>query len=183
MKLIHEQAVELWLIVKSMDKNENPSIYIFMELLNRPYIKDVLPKNIVELCQEINNEKGFGELSEDEKTEIKAFAIKLFEKKKKMKEDNSSSSQRWVSRLANFGQVFHIITTISVILGIISLFVGGFSWWIIGLFWGNWEASGALNVAAVRLREEERPYWELPVHILIVLAVSVALIYVSIKNF
>ena len=81
-----------------------------------------------------------------------------------------------------FLKIFMFLTIAINILAIVSIFVGGFNWWIIGLAIGTWWAKGATKMAIQKQVVEPGPKWELPAHYVIHITITVALIIVSVIN-
>jgi hypothetical protein len=169
---IHKKAVDLWLIAKEQDENANPTIFIYSELTGKTSEKYPQAKDICELCDGINDILSHPKLSEQDKIEIQKYGIIQF------RESERPSSIPFF----NFLKIFTFLTFSINVLAIISIFVGGLNWWIIGLTIGTWWAKGATKMAIQKQVTDPGPKWELPAHYVIHITLIVALIIVCVKN-
>ena len=174
MKEIHKRAVEMWLFAKQNDNSTpkaNPSIIVIEHLTGQIINLDNEPQNTVQVCQKINEIKGLGDLSEEDKIEITKYGIQLYHNSK------GSKTQVFIKALW-----LPLLNWIGYILGSISIGIGGFSWWIVGLGIGTWWAYGAAKIAANRLNYEPRPSWEISAHMFTHIVIVLGLIGFSIYN-
>jgi hypothetical protein len=170
-KDIHKRAVEMWVTSKDINLDVNPAYFIIEQLTgNKPDLGNE-PQNTVELCQVINDLNGWGSLSENEKLEIQSYGLILLNKSKKSK----------LEKLFNYNAL-KLVNWLGYLLGLISIIIGGFTWWIIGLGIGTWWATGAAKMASQKLETEPGYSWEMPVHIIIHLLALIGLIVFSIYN-
>ena len=169
-KLIHKQAVELWVSIKLDDNTINPSFYILNKLTGYTEHPVIVPTDIVELCEQINEIKGFAELTEKEQFDIQQLGVNLF-----------LDGQSLVKKNTKVSVVFRRINTIGYILAVVSIAVAGISWFVVGFAAGNWLAYGAAKTAKQR-NDPRAPAWEMPVHIAIHLVTLVGMLGFSIYN-
>ena len=168
-KDIHARAVELWVHRKRVEPDSNPSAAIIFALTDSTRPSNVPePENTVELCEAINQIKGWPPLNDGERKAIDAAGILAYEA-----QERGSGSINQVLKLIWANRIGYL-------LGCVALIVAGFSWWILGLLVATWWAMGAARMCVQFQRTEGRPSWELPVHILIHMACLVGLYAISI---
>lgn len=168
---LHKRAVKMWVFSKHNSEETNPSIIILEHLTGKIPNLDKKPQNTVQLCQKINEIKGINDLTEDEKVEIQEYEVQLMISNKGSK-NVMLAKTLWLTWLNRIGYI----------LGAVSIGVGGFSWWIIGLGIGTWWAHGAAKMASQKQNHEPIPAWEMPAHIIIHLAALLGLFGFSIYN-
>lgn len=167
----YKRVLELWLLAKDKDKEGNPSRFIYQQITGQIPDFDTEPQNAIELCEVVSEKMGFEKLSEQNKVDISTFAALLLKDKEKI-----------INRTVFKAYLKKTINWIAYAFGIVSIIIGGISWWIIGFIIGTFWANGAANLAAQKQRTEPGPKWEMPAHIFIHLIAVLGLIGFSIYN-
>lgn len=169
---IHKRAVQMWVFSKLENKESNPSIVIIEHLIGTGSPLTNLPGSTVELCQKINELQGLADLTEDEKLDIQKYGVQVVISNDKSK--NKMLAQPlmlvWLNR-------------IGYLLGLVSILVGGFTWWIAVFGIGTWWAFGAAKLASQKQRSDPGPSWEMPAHLIIHILALCGLFGFSIYNF
>jgi len=164
---LHKRAILQWFYSKRKETDPNPSIIIIKQLTGISIPSENQPKNVEELCEKINELTEIPSLSEIEKKGIQQYLIELV--------FNPPSK---ISFFAKTG-FLKILNYLGYSIGVMSLIVAGFSWWIIGLSYATWLAHGATKVAFANKNKEFVKSWELPVHMILHFSALTGLIVFS----
>jgi hypothetical protein len=153
---IHKRAVRMWVYSKLSNSEIDPSVLIISQVTGKIPKMITRPSNTVELCQLNNELNGLSDLTEAEKVEIQKYGIQLV---------NSNDGSR--SIMLAKAQWLKWLNRIGYILGIISIGIGGFTWWILGFGILTWWAFGAAKMASHKQNYEPEQAWEMPAHVII----------------
>jgi len=146
---IHEQAIGLWILSKHRDADLNPAHGIYFAITEESWPGDA-PEvtNVIALCALLSEVFGHGPLSDEERQNLNARAVYMFEQYEAGRGPLRFLSYfRWANRVA-------------YAVGLVALLVSGLSWWVIGLMFAVWMCFGAARTAARMGRHEPRPSWE-----------------------
>jgi hypothetical protein len=134
---IHKRAIELWVVSKIQNKKFNPAPFILSQLTGQSQCPGE-PQNAVQLCEIINDVRGFDRFTHDDLQEIQNYCRAIFEAEK----GSRMSTTDWLNWTG-------------YLLAPVSIAIGGFSWWILGFAIATWWANGALALAAERQGAEK----------------------------
>lgn len=149
---LHERAIQLWIHFKKLDENKNPAANIFFALTDKLWPGDIpIAQNVIELCNVLNTASGYKPLTLEERHHLNALAVHLF-----TQQETGASPFQIVKYLV-------WVDRIGYVLGLVTLVVAGFSWWIMVLMVAVWLFHKSALTAARMAAHEPRPSWEAPV--------------------
>ena len=145
----HRRMIELWIHL-TREREEGPSrsevAAMFFAVTDEALPAGEDPQNAIELCETLSRWRGDPPLTDEERTTLNGLAVATSMAYGEGK--TTIQRARWIRRLDGLGYL----------LGLASLFVAGFSWWILILMFGTWSGNGAARMAAKqRAREPETP--------------------------
>ena len=128
------------------------------------------PNDAIELCSILSRTFGEPPLSEDGRNRLNAMALGLFHEYSRGRGPvRFLAYLRWANR-------------VGYLLGLVSLILSGFTWWVVGLGFAVWSCFGAARTAARMRNEGPRPSWEVPAIALMHLVALVGLYTASIAH-
>ena len=168
---IHERAILLWIQAKAKNPEDSPARGIFFVLTNESWPRGMPePRDAVELCSVLSQAFGEPPLAEDARENLNARAFALFQQ---------------YSRGGGPARLFIYLkwaNRVGYAIGLLSLILAGFSWWVVGLGFAVWSCFGAARTAARMRNEGPRPSWEVPAIGVMRLVALVGLYAASVVN-
>jgi len=148
---LHQRAILLWIYAKKRDASANPAEGIFFALTDGVWPSGIsLAENTIQLCDVLNEVKGWAPLTEEGKHRLNSQALMLMQQNEKGRTSlNLAKILPWLDRSG-------------YLLGFLSFLLTGFSWWILILMFSVWSCHGAARTAVAFAKKEARPSWEVP---------------------